>query len=227
MGYNFWKIDFQYFGNYTPTTRGMGYNYRATRVNAVDFELLSIDAVKLSELCWEVKGQLQIPIDFRFKLHYFILLQTAKEKLEFSIYICLWRRNFRTFFKCVDQYALHQLIIKDLLSNIWLKTVFNIKEHLISIIIKILTAFRSENVSVTNPTEILIPDSLDFLWIYALGLIKSPAFKMLGEIKVDEKYANILKLLGVSISKFIQNIMSKSLQNIWYSVQSIVLRIPG
>ena len=47
MGYNFWKIDFQFFGNYIPTTRGMGYNYQATVMhNCLGATTLRLNALK-------------------------------------------------------------------------------------------------------------------------------------------------------------------------------------
>jgi hypothetical protein len=70
------------------------------------------------------------------------------------------------------------------------------KENLIRGLVNILAAYRSEGGSVTNPTEILVPDSLRFLSIYLLGVLKSRALKMLGDIKIDEKFSWILKLLG-------------------------------
>ena len=49
-----------------------------------------------------------------------------------------------------------------------------------------------------------MPDSLNLICLYILGLLKSPAYKILGEIKVDEKYYYTLKLLGCSMSKLIK-----------------------
>jgi len=79
-----------------------------------------------------------------------------------------------------------------------------IKEDLIMSLAKILAAFRLEGVSVTNPTEFLVPDSIRYLNLYSLGALKSPAFKLLGEIKADEKLFWVLKFLGNSMSKMIK-----------------------
>jgi len=40
--------------------------------------------------------------------------------------------------------------------------------------------------------------------LYALGALKNPAFKLLGEIKLDEKYFWALKLLGSSMGRFVK-----------------------
>jgi len=38
---------------------------------------------------------------------------------------------------------------------------------------------------------------MPFLPIYLLGLLKNPAFRILGETKVDEKFSGIVRLLGL------------------------------
>ena len=165
----------------------IAYTGNFVRINAVDFELPSIDADKTIGVMMRSEGS--VPRSDRLSIQAALLYSTpdGERKIRIlNLYLPL-EKKFSSIFKYVDQYSLHQLMIKDSLSNVGIKTVVNIKEHLIGTIVKILTAFRSEGVTVTNPTEIIIPDSLSFIWIYTLGLIKSPAFKMLGEIKVDEK----------------------------------------
>lgn len=105
----------------------------------------------------------------------------------FNLYLPL-EKKFYNVFRYIDQDALIQLLIKQSLANMGSQTAASIKDELISSIVKILSAFRSEGVSVTNPTEILVPDSLRYLNLYALGALKSPAYKLLGEIKADEKF---------------------------------------
>lgn len=141
----------------------IAYTGNFVRVNAIDFELPSIDADKTIGVMMRSEGS--VPRSDRLSVQAALLYSTpdGERKIRIlNLYLPL-EKKFSNIFKYVDQYALHQLIIKDSLSNVGLKTVVNIKEHLISTIVKILTAFRSEGVTVTNPTEILIPDSLSYL----------------------------------------------------------------
>ena len=54
-----------------------------------------------------------------------------------------------------------------------------------------------------SPSEIRIPETMPFLPIYCLGILKNPAFRLLGETKVDEKFAEIIRVLGLPMSHLI------------------------
>lgn len=121
----------------------------------------------------------------------------------FNIYIPLEKR-FSSIFRYIDQDTLFQLLVKQSLSEIMTKKIVSLKENLIMSVVKILAAFRSDGVTVTNPTEIIVPDSLRYLNLYTLGALKSPAFRLLGEVKADEKYYWVLKILGSSMPRIIK-----------------------
>jgi len=71
--------------------------------------------------------------------------------------------KFAQVFRYIDQEALHQLMVKDSLSYMGIKNVVGVKEHFIQTLVKILRSYRSEGVSFTNPTEIIVPDSLCYI----------------------------------------------------------------
>lgn len=173
------------------------------RVNSIDFELPSIDSDKTIGVIMRSEGALAVD---KLSIQAAMLYSTpdGERKIRImNVYIPLEKR-FSTIYRYIDQEALYQLILKESLSMVGYKKVTGMKEHFINSIVKILKANRTEGVSVTNPTEIIIPDSLRFLWLYALGALKSPAFKLLGEIKVDEKYFWTLKYLGASMGRCVK-----------------------
>lgn len=174
------------------------------RVNAIDFELPSIDADKTIGVLMRSEGSLTNTDRLSVQAAMLYSTPDGERKIRIlNLYLPLEKR-FSTIFRYIDQEALHQLLVKESLSFTGISKVVSIKEHLIQSIVKILKAYRSEGVSVTNPTEILVPDSLRFLCLYSLGVLKSPAFKLLGEIKVDEKYFWTLKYLGASLARMVK-----------------------
>ena len=74
------------------------------------------------------------------------------------------------------------------------------REDLISKCADLLRAYRNNAVQISIPTEIQFPESQRFLPLYILGITKNPAFKLLSaELKTDEKYAWMQRLLGCPI----------------------------
>jgi protein transport protein SEC24 len=174
------------------------------RVNAIDFELPSIDADKTIGVV--MRGEGSITNTDKLSVQAAMLYSTpdGERKIRIlNLYLPLVKK-FSNIIRYIDQDTLHQYIVKNSLSYIGKSKVIDIKEDLITSIIKILRAYRTDGVSITNPTEIWVPDSLNLICLYILGLLKSPAYKILGEIKVDEKYYYTLKLLGCSMSKLIK-----------------------
>lgn len=180
------------------------YTSNFIRFNAIDFELPSIDADKTIGVMMRSEGSITLSDKLSIQAALLFTNPDGERKIRImNLYLPLEKR-FSMIFRYVDQYALNQLIAKDCLSLVGSKTVVAIKELYISMIVKILSAFRSEGVTVTNPTEILVPDSLRFLCLYVLGLLKNPAFKIMGDIKADEKTYWILRMLGATMQGFVK-----------------------
>ncbi len=93
------------------------------------------------------------------------------------------------------------------------KNTIQMKEGLIKSLADLLRTYRNLAASISIPSEIMLPDTQGYLPLYVLALLKSPAFRLLGEIKIDEKYAWILRLLGMSQSHFMR-VVSPRLYNI-------------
>ena len=75
------------------------------------------------------------------------------------------------------------------------------RENLIHSLAAMLRAYR-QTVSSITPMEIQPPDSMHFLPSQVLGLLKLPAFKLLGELKIDEKFASIMSLVQLPMPMF-------------------------
>ena len=99
-----------------------------------------------------------------------------------------------------DQDAVFQFLVKQQLSKIGTLTCAQMREALIGRCADLLRAYRNNAVSISIPTEIQFPESQRFLPLYILGITKNPAFKTLSaELKTDEKYAWMQRLLGSPI----------------------------
>ena len=55
-------------------------------------------------------------------------------------------------------------------------------------IANIFQAFKSKEAILSRPNQILIPDSLKYLWMYTLGILKSIVFSDYSKISPNERY---------------------------------------
>jgi hypothetical protein len=78
------------------------------------------------------------------------------------------------------------------------------KESLINSFSYILATYRSIAASIAQPGEIAIPDQLGYMPLGVLAMLKNPALRLLGETKVDEKFAWVMKLLSLPMAHFIR-----------------------
>lgn len=133
------------------------------RFNAIDFELPSIDADKTIGVIMRSEGALMNLDKFSVQAAMLYTTPDGDRKIRiFNLFIPV-ATKFSQIFRYIDQEALHQLIVKDSLSYIGIKKVVAIKDDLIQTVVKMLRAYRSEGVSFTNPTEIIVPESLRYL----------------------------------------------------------------
>lgn len=182
------------------------------RINSIDFQMPSIDADKTIGVIMRSEGSITNTDKLAVQSAMLYSTPDGERKIRiFNLYLPL-EKKFYNVFRYIDQDALVQLLIKQSLANIGAQTVVAIKEELVMSVVKILSAFRSEGVSVTNPTEILVPYSIRYLNLYILGALKSPAYKLLGEVKADEKFWYILKMLGNSMQRLIKLISPRMYQ---------------
>ena len=156
------------------------------RINAIDFELPSIDADKTIGVIMRSEGTVNTD---KLSVQAAMLYTTpdGERKLRIMNLYLPVVNNLSNILRYVDQETLVQLSIKDSLSFIGTKKISAIKEQLIESWAKFLSS-----------------DNFYYSWLYSLAAIKSPAFKLMGEIKVDEKYYFALKLLGASIPRLLK-----------------------
>jgi protein transport protein SEC24 len=72
-----------------------------------------------------------------------------------------------------------------------------IKEQIINDLVILLHTYRSKCAAQSSPSQLILPDNLKLLPLYTLSTLKSPAFKLLGNSKLDEKVAWLQKLLSL------------------------------
>ena len=105
-------------------------------------------------------------------------------------------------FAAADQDALLQYLVHSTLGKLGTSTVVQMRESFITQLQAMLSAYRGISASLSSPSQVSLPDTLLHLPLLALGLLKSPAYRLLGETKVDEKFAEIMKLMYVSFQHF-------------------------
>lgn len=164
----------------------IGYIGNFIRVNAVDFELPTIDADKTIGVIMRSEGTVNSD---KLSIQAALLYSTPDgvRKLRIMNMFLPVTYELSKILRYVDQETIIQLSIKESLSMIGNAKTAQIKENLINTLVKILKS-----------------EPLNYWWLYALGALKSPAFKLLGEVKVDEKYFWALKLLGASMPRLLK-----------------------
>ena len=78
----------------------------------------------------------------------------------------------------------------------------NTKEKLLNDLIEMLHTYRSQCANQTNPSQLVLPETLTMLPLYLLSIIKNPGFKLLTSCRLDEKIAAIYNLVPLSMETF-------------------------
>lgn len=68
--------------------------------------------------------------------------------------------------------------------------------------VNVLYNYRISCAQQSQPSQLILPDSLKLLPLYMLSALKSHAFRLLTHTKLDEKIASIYRFLSMPISLF-------------------------
>jgi len=68
-------------------------------------------------------------------------------------------------------------------------------------LVQMLTNYRNLCANQTNPSQLVLPETLTMLPLYLLSALKQPALKMLTQTSPDVKIAQVVSLLGMSMEQ--------------------------
>jgi protein transport protein SEC24 len=93
------------------------------------------------------------------------------------------------YFKSADVENLAQFKIRNELTQAPKRGAKATKEKLLNDLIEMLHTYRTSCANQTNPSQLVLPETLTVLPLYLLSIIKRPGFKLLTACRLDEKIA--------------------------------------
>lgn len=106
------------------------------------------------------------------------------------------------YFKSADVENVAQFKIRNELSQAQKRGAKNTKEKLLNDLIEMLHNYRSLCANQTNPSQLVLPETLTMLPLYILSVIKTPGFKLLTACNLDDKIYYIYRLTSLSMETF-------------------------
>jgi protein transport protein SEC24 len=107
--------------------------------------------------------------------------------------------NLYSYFKSADVENLAQFKIRNELSQAIKRGAKNTKEKLLNDLIEMLHVYRTQCANQTNPSQLVLPETLTMLPLYLLSIIKTPGFKLLTACRLDDKIHSIYRVVSLSM----------------------------
>jgi len=76
------------------------------------------------------------------------------------------------------------------------------REKMIETLIDQMANYRTQCAQSTNPSQLVLPETLKRLPLYILSALKNPAFSLLSRCSVDKKIAEIFRLVSLPMQNY-------------------------
>jgi len=172
------------------------------RYQAPDFTISSIDADKVISCL--IKNDERVEPGATVFAQFAMLYTDHEGKRMIRVMNYSWNTasNLYNYFKSADVENVAQFKIRNELSQAMKKGAKNTKEKLINDLIEMLYTYRNQCANQSNPSQLVLPETLTMLPLYILSIIKNPAFKLLTACRLDDKIYHIYKLTSLSMETF-------------------------
>ena len=111
-------------------------------------------------------------------------------------------KDLFSYYKSADVENVSQFKIRNELSKVTQLGAKKTKEQMQNELIDMLANYRSQCAKSTNPSQLVLPETLTLLPLYIHSILKNPAFKLLTATNLDLKIYWVQKLLSASIEEF-------------------------